>query len=153
MPETPGRLSDEAEDMLTRSLMKDPRERWTTAQLLQHPFFDSIEEEEEEIWMDQGIWDSLEDSHFSETPDEIELYSYSPTDRVRALVRVYHINNLLRRDHVSVLSSEASHCQGIDAPNLLLQPSSDSGLPLLSMTASFLMGKISPFSFFFFVFC
>ncbi|GER47427.1 mitogen-activated protein kinase kinase kinase 15 [Striga asiatica] len=30
-------------------LTKDPRERWTAAQVLQHPFFDSVEEEEEEI--------------------------------------------------------------------------------------------------------
>ncbi|GER53408.1 60S ribosomal protein L17 [Striga asiatica] len=36
--------------------------------------------------MDQGIWDSLEDSQFSETPAEIESYLNSPIDRVRAMV-------------------------------------------------------------------
>ncbi|CAA0813979.1 mitogen-activated protein kinase kinase kinase 15 [Striga hermonthica] len=99
LPETPDGLSDAAGDMLARCLTRDPRERWTAAQLLQHPFFDSVEEEEIECReiqelirksptsvMDQGIWDSLEDSQFSETPAEIELNLISPADRVRALV-------------------------------------------------------------------
>ncbi|GER54903.1 mitogen-activated protein kinase kinase kinase [Striga asiatica] len=88
-PVVPGGFSDAARDMLARCLMRDPRERWSAAQLLQHPFFDSGEEEEiglirkspTSVIIDRGIWDS-----FGESPGEVESNSDSPRERVRALV-------------------------------------------------------------------
>lgn len=38
LPEVPGWLSPEARDFLSHCLERDPRRRWTSAQLLEHPF-------------------------------------------------------------------------------------------------------------------
>ncbi|KAL6538437.1 hypothetical protein OROGR_012425 [Orobanche gracilis] len=102
IPETPSWFSDTAKDMLTKCLMRDPRERCTAAQLLQHPFFDSMEEEAAEIScgdigeskrksptsvMDQGIWDALEESDCSGKPSEVSSSSDSSSGRVGTLIR------------------------------------------------------------------
>ncbi|GER56602.1 protein kinase-like [Striga asiatica] len=142
LPETPGGLSDEAEEMLTRCLTKDPRERWTAAQLLQHPFVDSVEEEEEEeiVCLEireltrKYLVDGSRDLGFSGGLQFSELRLKS--NRIRIIPDGPGSGFGRRDDQVSVLSFEASHWKGIDAPNLLLQPSSDSVLPLLSMTAT-----------------
>ncbi|KAL6544492.1 hypothetical protein OROMI_023354 [Orobanche minor] len=99
IPETPSWLSDTAKDMLTKCLMRDQRERWTAAQLLHHPFFDSVEEEEISCGdigesrrksptsvMDQGIWDALEESDCSRNPSEVASSSDSPSGRVGTLI-------------------------------------------------------------------
>ncbi|KAL6553395.1 hypothetical protein OROGR_007237 [Orobanche gracilis] len=99
-PETPSWFSDTAKDMLTKCLMRDTRERWSATQLLHHPFFDYVEEEEEincgdiaestrkspTSVMDQGIWDSLEESDCSGNPSEVVSSSDSPSGRVWTLI-------------------------------------------------------------------
>ncbi|KAK6154437.1 hypothetical protein DH2020_008685 [Rehmannia glutinosa] len=72
VPEIPSWFSDVAKDFVAKCLMRDPRERWTAGQLLQHPFFNSVDEsfgENREFTrksptsvMDQGFWDDLEES-------------------------------------------------------------------------------------------
>ncbi|KAL3639980.1 hypothetical protein CASFOL_014948 [Castilleja foliolosa] len=98
VPELPGWFSDVAKDMLTKCLIKDPNERWTAIQLLEHPFFDPVDEEiisydkisefirkSPTSVMDQGIWDALETPVSSENPTEIASSSDSPAGRIRAL--------------------------------------------------------------------
>ncbi|KAL3636758.1 hypothetical protein CASFOL_019057 [Castilleja foliolosa] len=99
VPEFPGWFSDAAKDMLTKCLIKDPRERWTAGQLLEHPFFDPVDEEIincDEISeftrksptsvMDQGFWDDLGALSCSENPTEIASSTDSPSSRVGALI-------------------------------------------------------------------
>lgn len=97
VPECPRWFSDEAEDFVARCLMRDPRERWTAAELLQHPFFSSVTENCVEnrglersptSVTDQGFWDALEasDSDSSPNPTEIGFSSESPASRIRDLI-------------------------------------------------------------------
>ncbi|KAL7103439.1 hypothetical protein ACP275_08G179000 [Erythranthe tilingii] len=96
VPETPGWFSGEAGDFLGKCLMRDPRERWTAAELLRHPFMiASAEESSGEVIgefatrasptsvMDQDFWDALE---VPEYPTEISWDSDSPAGRIMDLI-------------------------------------------------------------------
>ncbi|KAL0302020.1 UNVERIFIED_CONTAM: Mitogen-activated protein kinase kinase kinase [Sesamum radiatum] len=94
VPEFPSWFSDNAKDLLAKCLRRDPRERWTAAELLQHPFFSSAEENCLEFTrksptsvMDQGFWDALEVlTCSSRNPTEIASPPDSPASRIRALI-------------------------------------------------------------------
>ncbi|KAL0353659.1 UNVERIFIED_CONTAM: Mitogen-activated protein kinase kinase kinase [Sesamum angustifolium] len=96
VPEFPIWFSDCAKDFLSKCLMRDPKERWTAAELLQHPFLNSVEVNCGEIReftrksptsvMDQGFWDALEVPDSSPNPTDIASSSDSPTGRIRGLV-------------------------------------------------------------------
>ncbi|XP_047079451.1 mitogen-activated protein kinase kinase kinase 18-like [Lolium rigidum] len=91
VPEAPAWLSGEGKDFLARCLVRDPAQRWTAEQLLQHPFVASTETNPTsnsnskaapiERWvspksvLDQGFWFWEEDSSSTTVP----------ADRVRAL--------------------------------------------------------------------
>ncbi|KAL8231298.1 hypothetical protein R6Q57_001076 [Mikania cordata] len=47
IPEIPGKLSDAGKDFIGKCFLKDPRERWTAEMLLNHPFINTVEFEEE----------------------------------------------------------------------------------------------------------
>ncbi|CAI9757020.1 unnamed protein product [Fraxinus pennsylvanica] len=95
-PEYPSWLSDSAKELLSKCLVRDPNERWTAAQLLKHPFFDSMEENLEEFKeftrrtptsvMDQGFWDSLESTNSSPNPTHNFSSPNSPADRILRLI-------------------------------------------------------------------
>ncbi|KAL2496349.1 mitogen-activated protein kinase kinase kinase 16 [Forsythia ovata] len=96
LPEFPSWFSDNAKELLTNCLMKDPNERWTAAQLLKHPFFHTMEDNFGEFKeftrntptsvMDQGFWDSLESSNSSPNPTQIFSSSDSPAGRIQRLI-------------------------------------------------------------------
>ncbi|KAM0887969.1 hypothetical protein ACQ4PT_028647 [Festuca glaucescens] len=95
VPEAPAWLSDEGKDFLARCLVRDPAQRWTAEQLLQHPFVASTETNPTskaapiERWvspksvLDQGFWE--EDS--SSTGSDATV-APTPADRLRALASV-----------------------------------------------------------------
>ncbi|KAK3199751.1 hypothetical protein Dsin_023166 [Dipteronia sinensis] len=76
VPEIPGWLSEEARDFLGKCLKRDPEERLTAEELLQHPFLVDHQKQEEQEFdfekvvgfnanspctvLDHDIWDSLE---------------------------------------------------------------------------------------------
>lgn len=90
VPDAPAWFSDEGKDFLARCLMRDPTERWTAEQLLEHPFVVSSQANSTskvapiEQWvspksiLDQGFW---EDS----STDSDTTVALTPADRVRSL--------------------------------------------------------------------
>lgn len=101
VPEIPSFLSDQAKEFLGKCLRRDPTERWTASQLLKHPF---LEEKEELIItssakqvqestsfsptsiLDQGIWNSLEESETLGNLVQFPIFENSSSDhRIRRL--------------------------------------------------------------------
>jgi serine/threonine protein kinase len=89
VPEAPEWLSAEAKDFLGKCLRRDAGERWTAAQLLEHPFLASAgcvvkAEDAKPKWespkstLDAAFWESDADDEDDEIPD-------SAADRIRAL--------------------------------------------------------------------
>ncbi|XP_043693150.1 mitogen-activated protein kinase kinase kinase 18-like [Telopea speciosissima] len=99
MPDFPSLLSEEAKDFLSKCLKRNPKERWTADQLLKHPFLD---EDSKQIQgsttsisptsiLDQGFWDSLEESDTETPPLHVPKQlvlgsSNSPAERIRLLI-------------------------------------------------------------------
>nr|CAD1839182.1 unnamed protein product [Ananas comosus var. bracteatus] len=79
VPEFPRWMSEEGKDFLSRCLRRDPEERWTAEQLLQHPFVappsircggnDHCLWESPKSTLDQGFWATLEE----EDSEEFEI--------------------------------------------------------------------------------
>ncbi|KAF8716323.1 hypothetical protein HU200_026610 [Digitaria exilis] len=94
VPESPAWMSAEAKDFLSKCLRRDAGERWTAAQLLEHPFLASArcggEEAEDAIkpkWvspkstLDAAFWESDAD----EDEEEDDEMPESAADRIKAL--------------------------------------------------------------------
>ncbi|XP_047968205.1 mitogen-activated protein kinase kinase kinase 18 [Salvia hispanica] len=81
-PELPGWFSEEARDFVGKCLVRDPRRRWTAAELLRHPFLDSAEELTPTSVVDQGFWDEFEVEEMEASPSP----SDSPVGRIEALI-------------------------------------------------------------------
>ncbi|CAN6445568.1 unnamed protein product [Victoria cruziana] len=99
VPEMPQNLSDEGQDFLGRCFCRDPSERWTAEQLLQHPFVNKLNSVEvvgeplsdsPKSILDRDLWDSLE-SCSTQTRSEgndsrpVLAPALSAADRIRAL--------------------------------------------------------------------
>lgn len=94
--EIPTFLSDEAKDFLIKCLRVDPRERWTAAQLLNHPFLDGsrVPEFEQVVKsshtdsptsiLDEGIWRYGAEEECSQGSDDAQVLS-SPLQRMQEL--------------------------------------------------------------------
>uniref|UniRef100_A0A0D3ESX2 Protein kinase domain-containing protein n=1 Tax=Oryza barthii TaxID=65489 RepID=A0A0D3ESX2_9ORYZ len=89
VPEVPEWLSAEAKDFLARCFARNPRERWTSSQLLEHPFLASAgcsvkTGEAAPQWvspkstLDAAFWES-------DTDDEEDDMPASPAERIKAL--------------------------------------------------------------------
>ncbi|XP_065859967.1 mitogen-activated protein kinase kinase kinase 18-like [Euphorbia lathyris] len=92
MPEFPMWLSEKGTDFLSKCLTRDPRERWTTKELLDHPFLD-----EKEISMysspysllDHDFWDSMDGLQSPNQDFEVEQdlsNRKSPAERMNSLI-------------------------------------------------------------------
>lgn len=66
VPEFPCWLSEEAKDFLEKCLRKDPKQRWTTSQLLKHPFM-----------IKTGVQEFV--THTKQTQESNVRTTYSPT--------------------------------------------------------------------------
>lgn len=101
-PEIPSFLSDQANDFLGKCLKRDPKERWTVAQLLKHPFLEEItiinssstkQVQESSATsrsptsiLDQGIWNSLQESEtLGNLVDHPSVENSCADDRIRRL--------------------------------------------------------------------
>ncbi|GMG98687.1 hypothetical protein Nepgr_000527 [Nepenthes gracilis] len=88
-PELPGDLSEEGKDFLAMCLRRDPKQRWTAGQLLEHPFirkygissqvlpgeFHSNSESPTSVLDHQGVWTCV----------EVEEHKTFPEQRIREL--------------------------------------------------------------------
>ncbi|XVF03825.1 hypothetical protein REPUB_Repub05bG0026000 [Reevesia pubescens] len=98
IPEIPKWLSEKGKDFLSKCLRRDSKERWTTKELLQHPFLEDLDTLLKEVKestmnspnsvLDQGFWDSLDvvETPKNLIPEEISM-NISPTDRIKNLVQ------------------------------------------------------------------
>ncbi|KAL7000074.1 hypothetical protein U1Q18_001224 [Sarracenia purpurea var. burkii] len=95
LPEFPDFLSDQARDFLGKCLRRNPKERWTAKQLLEHPFLGLSELHAKQITdsnsnsptsiLDQGVWNFIEEP---ETPLDATILSScsnSPEKRIGRL--------------------------------------------------------------------
>lgn len=93
LPEFPNFLSAQAEDFLGKCLRRDPKERWTAKQLINHPFLNELDSYTKRIKegfdsisptsiLDQGIWNSVQETE-SLFLDRTPLSS--PEQRIRRL--------------------------------------------------------------------
>ncbi|EPS63016.1 hypothetical protein M569_11769 [Genlisea aurea] len=96
-PAPPDWLSNAAKDFIGKCLARDPRQRWTAAELLRHPFleencgaFRGPTRESPTSVMDQTFWDSVEEPEDSaETPSPAPApapAADSPANRITALI-------------------------------------------------------------------
>ncbi|KAJ1263897.1 hypothetical protein BS78_09G221400 [Paspalum vaginatum] len=99
VPEVPGWLSADAKDFLGKCLRRDASERWTAAQLLEHPFLASAKAEEGKPaeWvspkstLDAAFWESDSDDedrqyhHHDDAASSSASSAQSTADRVAAL--------------------------------------------------------------------
>ncbi|KAJ9169155.1 hypothetical protein P3X46_020617 [Hevea brasiliensis] len=94
VPEIPGFMSKQAKDFLSKCLKRDPTERWSTSELLEHDF---ITEEPSSVLKDtdvdtptsvleKGLWDSREDLEATWTRKSThKSSSHSPIERIQQL--------------------------------------------------------------------
>ncbi|KAM0885501.1 hypothetical protein ACQ4PT_030292 [Festuca glaucescens] len=90
VPDVPQWLSAEAKDFLARCLIRQPTERCTAAQLLEHPFLASAAGCDAKLikWvspkstLDAAFWESESESDNEEAEDEL---SHSTAERIKAL--------------------------------------------------------------------
>ncbi|XP_057729849.1 mitogen-activated protein kinase kinase kinase 18-like [Arachis stenosperma] len=100
VPEIPGFLSEEAKDFLEKCLRRNPRERWSASQLLNHPFLGEFSckdgdcvlgESNSSSWsptsiLDQGFWNSVEESECPIAGDFVQTCRvHSASDRIKKL--------------------------------------------------------------------
>ncbi|XXG67830.1 hypothetical protein AAC387_Pa06g1085 [Persea americana] len=96
VPEFPSWLSDQAKDFLSKCLRRNPDERWTADQLLNHPFVDgrcsltkavvvSVPTNSPKSTLDFEFWDSLGESGTDRELTQFEYAANSPAERIRRL--------------------------------------------------------------------
>ncbi|MED6148268.1 hypothetical protein PIB30_051522 [Stylosanthes scabra] len=105
VPEIPRFLSEEAKDFLEKCLRRNPRERWSASQLLNHPFLGEFSSKDGDCvvgesnnnssssWsptsiLDQGFWNSVEESELPIAAEGEFVQTccvHSASDRIKKL--------------------------------------------------------------------
>lgn len=93
VPEFPMWLSKNGRDFLDKCLRRNPRERWTAKELLEHPFLEPNSKQLKEfpvksptsVLDDQSFWDSLEAPVTPSVLMHIGSSSNSPAERIQRL--------------------------------------------------------------------
>ncbi|OAY28465.1 mitogen-activated protein kinase kinase kinase 18 [Manihot esculenta] len=97
VPKFPSSLTETGQDFLSKCLRRDPKERWTAKELLDHPFLDDLDLELKEVEeftssspscvLDQDFWSSME---ALESPQGLTTEGFSnsnsPAERIKKLV-------------------------------------------------------------------
>lgn len=129
VPEIPSWFSDAAKDFLSKCFARDAKERWTAAELLQHPFLESSEANHGGIAakstkksptsvMDQHFWDALEVSDSSPDPTENPSEEDSPANRIRGLIGEDGSSFDSEEDWLTVRGDGIEECSEIELPNV-----------------------------------
>ncbi|XP_059437007.1 mitogen-activated protein kinase kinase kinase 18-like [Corylus avellana] len=93
VPEAPSFMSKQAKDFLDKCLKRDPVDRWSARELLNHAFLEEAKEpncfdsDTPTTVLDQGIWDSIEEPETIPSPTH-KSSSDSPGERIRRLGRI-----------------------------------------------------------------
>ncbi|KAM0921597.1 hypothetical protein ACQ4PT_006778 [Festuca glaucescens] len=128
VPESPERLSAEAKDFLDKCLRRRATERWTAAQLLEHPFlaFAGCGGDVEAKWvspkstLDAAMWESDGEDDDDSVPDfaaeEEDEVSDFTAERMKALAASYSVLPDWESDDgwIDVLSGQSEHSEAVD---------------------------------------
>nr|XP_043622097.1 mitogen-activated protein kinase kinase kinase 18-like [Erigeron canadensis] len=103
IPKIPNELCDQAKDFLSKCLVRDPRQRWTAKQLLNHPYIQQFDDISNQIncdkfvtssptsVLDQDIWDSMDASLASTEFSESTCSLKSVRQRMKHLAGKYEM--------------------------------------------------------------
>lgn len=98
LPELPSWMSEQGKEFLSKCLVRNPRERWTAAELLRHPFvvssgsldpqstsscdtnFDPVSPV---TTLDQSFWELISDDE--DVSDQVEVPEEDPLERIKSL--------------------------------------------------------------------
>lgn len=99
VPEFPAWFSGEATDFLSKCLERDCKDRWTAQQLMKHPFLDfdsksvcldqlieTFTRDSPVSVLDQGFWESVEESEDQRNLTHVGSSSTSPAERIMSLI-------------------------------------------------------------------
>jgi hypothetical protein len=128
VPESPEQFSAEAKDFLDKCLRRRAGERWTAAQLLEHPFlaFAGCGGDVEAKWvspkstLDAAMWESDGEDDDDSVPDfaaeEEDEVSDFTAERMKALAASYSVLPDWESDDgwIDVLSGQSEHSEAVD---------------------------------------
>ncbi|KAK1699089.1 hypothetical protein QYE76_015786 [Lolium multiflorum] len=128
VPESPELLSAEAKDFLDKCLRRSAGERWTAAQLLEHPFlaFAGCVSDVQAKWvspkstLDAAMWESDGEDDDDSVPDfaaeEEDEVSDFTAERMKALAASYSVLPDWESDDgwIDVLSGQSEHSEAVD---------------------------------------
>lgn len=133
VPEPPAWFSDEATDFLSKCLERDCKERWTAQQLMKHPFLEQVFDSNSACpgqhkdtftrrdspvsVLDQGFWESVEESEDQRNSTHVSSSSNSPAERITSLISSDLPNWDWDEDWVTVRNKDIEESSVIMEPN------------------------------------
>ncbi|KAI3810059.1 hypothetical protein L1987_19666 [Smallanthus sonchifolius] len=142
LPLFPVWLSEEAKDFLKKCLRRNDKERWTSKELLQHPFVDlnsslkkieNFPKNSPSGVLDQGFWDSFEVTD-SPAPTKFTTFSgESPVERIKQLAEASPLVNsclpnwVEGEDWITVRSNHMDESSNVSHENLFTDADMEDG--------------------------